>query len=223
MLRRHSALVLLAWALLAWPAAATAPAARSVSPSFSVTVDGSQRTTITAVRRSVDDLGCTVTRRDEQRQALTFFTREPGRAVVPASGTTVSRVRVAVGVSGASTRRRTISGQAPECDLAPDVVVGDCEAAAVAGTVIVRLSGAGTVAVRGSLAPSRPSARCAPSAGRARPFLVSSEGHFPAALLTDRRAARIVLRGDARFSDTLASGARRVTTVRWIVTLRRRS
>ena len=223
MLRRHTALVLFAWTVLAWPAAATAPAAGSATAAFSVTIEGTQRTTIVAVRRGVDDLGCTVTRRDDQRQLLTFSTREAGRATVSLPrGVASARVRVAVHASGASTRRRTFSGEAPECDLDPQVVVGDCEAAAVPGTAVVRLAGAGTVAVRGALA-RRGAARCSPSAAPARPFLAASQGHFPASLLRDRRTARLVLRGDARFTDTLRDGASRITVVRWTVVLRRLS
>nr|MDQ3823871.1 hypothetical protein [Actinomycetota bacterium] len=100
MLRRHLVLLFLTSTLLAWPAAATAPAARTATAVFSVTVEGSQRTTITAVRRSVDDFGCTVTRRDEQRQVLEFWTRKPGRAVVSLPrGRASARVGVAVGFS----------------------------------------------------------------------------------------------------------------------------
>ena len=223
MLRRHTALVLVAWTVLAWPAAATAPAAGSATAAFSVTVDGTQRTTVTALRRTVDDVGCTVTRRDEQRRVLTFSTRKPGRVVVSApTRASIARVRVAVFANGASTRRRTVSGPAPECDLAPVVVTGDCEAAAVPGTALVRVGGNGSVAVSGSLAQRR-DARCAPTAGRAQPFLVGSEGRFSARLLTDRSVASVVLRGNARFTDTLRAGVSRVTTVRWTVVLRRLS
>lgn len=223
MLRRHIVITLLASTALGWPAAASAPAADSATARFSVTVEGTQRTTVAAVSRGVDDLGCTVTRRDEQRRVLTFSTRKPGRVVVSApTQAGLARVRVVVFANGASTRRRTVSGPAPECDLAPIVVNGDCEAAAVPGTALVRVGGNGSVAVRGSLAQRR-DARCAPTAGRAQPFLVASEGRFPARLLTDRSAASVVLRGNARFTDTLRAGVSRVTTVRWTVVLRRLS
>jgi hypothetical protein len=114
-------------------------------------------------------------------------------------------------------------GDAPECDLAPQTSERTCAAASVPGTAVVRLPSPGAVALAGTLARPRDTSRCAPSAGRAQPFLVASQGRFPAALLTDVRAAPIVLRGEARFSDTLANGARRVTTVRWTIVLRRRS
>jgi hypothetical protein len=115
-----------------------------------------------------------------------------------------------------------VSGEAPECDLAPQTTERACGPVSLAGTAAVRLR-PGNVALGGSLARPRDAARCTPSAGRAQPFLVASQGQFPAGLLTDRSAARINLRGAARFTDTLASGGRRVTTVRWTVVLRRLS
>ena len=220
-LRRHLLFLVIAWTM-AWPAAATAPAAATETVAFAVTVEGSQRTVVTAVRRTVDDLGCAVTRRDEGRRTLTFATRSPARMLVSVPGRAVSaRVPVSVRVSGAGTRRRSVSGQVPECDLAPQTSESSCGPVSVRGSAVVRLPAPGTVGLGGSLARSRDAARCAPSAGRAQPFLVASQGQFAAALLTDRRAARINLRGEARFADTLDSGARRVTTVRWTIVLRR--
>jgi hypothetical protein len=222
-LRRRLIFLLLVWTV-AWPASATAPASGSTTVSFAVTVEGTQRTVITAVRRSVDDLGCSVTRAHDDRRTLSFATREPGRLAVSVPGGAASaRVDVTVRASGTKRQTRSIAGEAPECDLAPQTSEAACGPVSLPGVAIVRLPAPGGVALAGSLARSRDAARCAPSAGRAQPFLVGSRGQFPAGLLTDRSVARIILRGDARFTDTLASGGRRVTTVRWTVVLRRLS
>lgn len=221
-LRRHLLFLLLAWTA-AWPAAAAAPAAPAATVSFAVTVEGSQRTVIT-LRRTTVDLGCSVTRSDDERRTLTFASRSPGRLAVAVPGGPVSaRVGVDVRASGTKRSNRNVSGEAPECDLAPRTTESACEPASLGGMAIVRLPAPGAVALAGSLTRRRDVARCAPSAGRAQPFLVASQGRFPAALLTDPSAARIVLRGDARFTDTLANGARRVTTVLWTIVLRRLS
>jgi hypothetical protein len=222
-LRRRLIFLLLAWTV-ALPAAATAPASDATAVSFGVTVEGTQRTVITAVRRSVDDLGCSVTRAIDERRTLEFSTRAPGHVAVSIPGGAASaRVAVTVRASGTKRQTRSFAGEGPECDLAPRTSETACGPVSLAGIAVVRLPAPGSVALAGSLARSRDATRCAPSAGRAQPFLVSSQGQFPAELLTDRSAARIILRGDARFTDTLASGARRVTTVRWTVVLRRLS
>jgi hypothetical protein len=222
-LRRGVALSLLAWTV-AWPAAAAAPASSSVTVAFGVTVEGSQRTVVTSVRSSRDELGCSVTSSDSDRQTLTFASRREGRVVVAVPGRAASaRLEVAIRASGTKRRARTLSGTPPECNVAPLTTERECGPVAIAGHTVVRLRAPGTVGLAGSLARRRDGARCAPGVAPARAFLTASEGQFPAALLTDRKAARIVLRGDARFTDTLASGARRVTTVRWTVILRRLS
>lgn len=220
-LRPYVLVLLVVWPV-AWPAAATAPAAATERVTFSVTVEGAQRTVITAVRRTVDDLGCSVTRTDADRRTLIFASRAPGRVAVSIPGGSASaRVQVAVRTSGAKRRTLSFSGEAPGCNLAPRTTESACRTVSLAGTAVVRLRAPGTVRLTGSLARVRAAARSAPSAGGAQPFLIASQGRFPAALLTDRSAARISLRGEARFVDTLASGARRVTTVRWTVVLRR--
>jgi hypothetical protein len=222
--RRRQLLFLVIAGTVALPAAATAPAAATETVAFAVTVEGVQRTVVTAVRRTVDDLGCSIIRTDGGRRTLTFVTRRPTRVLVSVPGGSASaRVPVGVRASGIATLRRTVSGDAPECDLAPQTTEIACGPASLAGTAVVRLPAPGTVVLRGSLARPGDAARCASSAGRLQPFLISSQGRFPARLLTDRSATRINLRGQARFTDTLASGARRVTTVRWTVVLRRLS
>jgi hypothetical protein len=222
-LRRHVLLGLLAWTV-AWPAATAAPASGGATMAFGVSVEGSQRTVVTGVRSGVDDLGCSVKTAESDRQTLAFSSRGEGRIVVSVPGRPAStRVDVKIRASGTQRTARTVSGDAPECDVAPQTTERECGPVALAGHVFVRLPAPGTIGLAGSLARRSDAARCAPDVARARPFLASSEGQFPAALLTDRSAARIILRGDARFTDTLRSGATRVTTVRWTVVLRRLS
>lgn len=221
MLRPHLLLLLLAWTT-AFPAAGAAPAASRATVTFVVTAEGSQRTVVTASRSGRDEFGCTVRRSDVERQTLTFASRGGARLVtsVP-GGLATARIGVRVRASATGRSTRTFSGPGPDCDLAPETSERRCRPVTLAGHVIVRLPAPGTVGLAGSLDRRRDAARCAPAVAPARRFLTASEGHFPAAHLTDRTAGRIILRGDARFTDTLASGARRVTTVRWTVVLRR--
>jgi hypothetical protein len=191
------------------------------SVAFDVTVSGTQLTVVTGVRRSTDDLGCSVRRNDVERQTLTFASRAPGRLVAVRGRTSSTRVATAVTATGTKRRTRTVSGTAPECDLAPQTTESSCRPTAFGATTTVTLPSFGAVRLSGFPTRRRDSARCGPGVVPARRFLVTSEGHFSAALLTDRTAARILLRGDARFTDTFEAGARRVTTVRWTVVLRR--
>jgi hypothetical protein len=218
-LRQALALLALGWTLAA-PAAATVSAG-SVSTTFSVDVQGSQRTVVTSARRTIDDLGCAVRRSDVERQTLEFTTRTPGRLAAARGRPSSTAVAVVVRATGTKQRRRTVSGAAPECDVAPQTAETLCGPAAYAGRATVALPTFGSVRLSG--APVRPgdAAQCATTAIRARRFLTVSEGHFSAGLLTDPSAQRIILRGEARFTDTYQSGTRRVTTVRWTITLRR--
>jgi hypothetical protein len=221
-LRRGLALLLLV-STFAWPAAAAAPASGASTIRFEVTVKGSQQTVVTGVRRSVDDLGCSVQRRDVERQTLAFSSRGSGRLVAIRGRTTSTRVAVTVEASGTKRNTRTISGAAPECDLAPQTATSSCGPGRFGGHAVVALPSFGSVRLSGSADRRRDALRCAPSVAPARPFLPTSKGQFPAALLTDPSAGRVILRGDARFTDTLRSGATRVTTVRWTIVLRRLS
>jgi hypothetical protein len=219
-LRRGLALSLLVWTA-AWPAAAAAPASGAATVAFGVTVQGSQRTVVTGTRTTVDDLGCSVTRRDLEQQTLTFASVAPSRIVAVQGRAASTRVAVGVEARGTKRRTRTFAGTAPECDLAPLTTESSCGPARLAGRAAVALPTFGSVRLSGSLARPGDTFRCAPTVARPRRFLVASEGQFPAKLITDPSAARVVLRGDARFTDTFDSGARRVTTVRWTIVLRR--
>jgi hypothetical protein len=221
-LRRGLALLLVVWTA-GWPAAAATPASGASSVAFDVTVAGSQHTVVTGVRRHVDDLGCSVQRRDVERQTLTFASRGSARLVAIRGHAASTRIAVTVEASGTKRGTRTISGASPGCDLAPLTTESSCGPARFAGRAVVALPSFGSVRLSGSPDLRRDGFRCAPAVAPARPFLVPSEGRFPAALLTDPSAERLILRGDARFSDMLRSGARRVTTVRWTVVLRRLS
>ena len=221
MLRRTLILALVAWTV-ALPAAGATPAAGRATVRFAVSVEGVQRTEITGVRSSVNDLGCTVRRRYADQQTLSFESRSEGRvAVAVPGGPAFARTPVTVRASSTSRTTTTVTGLGPECDLEPQKIERGCGSSTLRGTAIVRLPARGVVGLGGSLDRRRDASRCRPSAAPARAFLVGSEGQFPAALLTDRSAARIMLRGNARFTDTLASGLHRVTTVRWTVVLRR--
>jgi hypothetical protein len=213
----------LAFALISgtvW-AAGSAVASDLQTVAFEVTITGSQRTVVTGTRRSVDDLGCTVRRSDLDRQTLTFATRQPGRLVAVRGRASFARVFVNVAVTGTRRRTRMLSGPLPECEAPPDTTESSCRRSTFAGRVVVALPSFGAVRVSGVPARRSDTFRCSPRPARPRPFLVPAQGRFPAALVTDRTATRITLRGDARFTDTFESGARRVTTVSWTVTLRR--
>jgi hypothetical protein len=105
--------------------------------------------------------------------------------------------------------------------VAPQTTESSCGPSRFAARTTVTLPSFGSVRLSGAPVRARDTSRCRPALVPPRSFLVVSEGHFSATLLTDRTAARIILRGDARFTDTYESGARRVTTVQWTVTLRR--
>ena len=218
-LRPGLAVVFVAWSV-AWAATAT-PAATTLA--FDVTVAGSQSTVVTGVRRTVDDLGCTLRRADAERQTLTFTTRRPGRLTALRGRAASTRVALAVRATGERRRTTTISGTASDCDVAPQTSETTCGPSSFAANATVALPSFGSVRLSGAPLRSRDGSRCTTAAARPRAFLVASAGRFSSRLLTDPTATRIVLRGDARFVDTLASDARRVTTVRWTVTLRRLS
>ena len=220
-LRPALAFVVLVW--IAWAAAAAAPASSLETVAFDVMVTGAQRTVVTGARRSLDELGCSVRLTDVDRQTLTFTTRERGRLLAVRGRASSTRVDVSVAATGTRRRTRTVSGAAPECDVEPQTTESSCGPSRFVARAAVTLPAFGSVRLAGVPARRRDTARCTPRLVAARSFLVESEGHFPAALLTDRTAARIILRGDARFTDTFESGARRVTTVQWTVTLHRRS
>jgi hypothetical protein len=188
---------------------------------FEVTVEGSQRTVVTGVRRSVDDLGCSVRRNDVERQTFAFASRGPARLVAVRGRASSARLALRVEATGTKQHTRTVSGTVPECDVAPQTSESSCGPVTFAAGATVALPSFGSVRLSGSAARRRDGSRCRPALVPARPFLVPSEGQFPAALLTDPSAARIALRGNARFTDTFESGARRVTTVQWTVVLRR--
>ena len=217
-LRRGIAVLITAAA--AWAAVGT-DAAASPATRFAVTAEGTQTTVVTRVRRSTDDFGCTTTRRDADRQTLAFASR--GTSVIAAGAPATARVAVTVRASGTRRATRTFTGATPDCEAEPETSDSRCGPVRLAAHVVVRLPRRGTVAVAGSVDRLRDAARCAPGAAPARRFLTASEGQFPAALLRDPSASRVILRGNARFTDTLATGARRVTIVRWTVTLRRLS
>jgi hypothetical protein len=219
-LRPALLLVVLVWTA-AWPAAAAAPASSLETVAFAATVTGTQRTVVTGTRRSVDELGCTVRQSDVQRQTLAFASRVPGRLVAVRGRVSSARIDVTVAATGTKRRTLTTSGAAPECDVAPETTGSSCGAARFSGRTTVTMRSFGSVRLSGAPVRRRDTFRCRPALVPPRVFLVASEGHFPAALLTDRTAARVILRGDARFTDTYESGARRVTTVQWTVTLRR--
>jgi hypothetical protein len=221
-LRRHLLFWLLAWTVAAWPAAGAGPASTGATIVFGVSVTGSQRTLVTRVRSSVDELGCSVTTTESDRQTLTFASRREGRVAVSVPGRpAAARLDVAIRASGTQRTTRRLADDGPECDVAPQTSERACGPVTLQGHALVRLPAPGTIGLSGGLTRRRDAARCAPAPARARPFLAASEGQFPAGLLTDRSAARILLRGEARFTDTLRSGATRVTTVRWTVVLRR--
>ena len=219
-LRRQFLFGILVWTV-ALPAAGAAPAASNARVAFAVSVTGTQRTVVTAARSAFDDLGCAVRTTRYDTQTLTFGSAAPSRIVFATDRPSSARVDVAIRASGTRRTTRTFSGEAPQCDLAPQTSERECGPARITGNALVRLPAPGTIGLGGSLTRSRAAAPCAPSAGPARRFLAASDGRFSAGLLTDPTAARIVLRGDVRFTDTLATGARRVTIVRWKVVLRR--
>jgi hypothetical protein len=219
-LRPALPLVLLVWTA-AWLAAGAAPASTLETVVFEATVTGTQRTVVTGTRRSLDELGCTVRRSDVERQTLAFASRVPGRLVAVRGRASSARIDVTVAATGTKRRTRTTSGAAPECDVAPETTESSCGPSRFAARTTVTLPSFGSVRLSGSAVRRRDGSRCRPALAPPRAFLVVSEGHFPATLLTDRSAARVILRGDARFTDTYESGARRVTTVQWTVTLRR--
>ena len=219
MLRQALVLLVLVWTLAA-PAAATVSAG-GVSTTFAVDVHGSQETVVTRTRRTVDELGCAVRRSDVERQTLEFTTRTPGRIAAVRGRPASTAVAVAVRATGKKQRRRTVSGTAPECDVAPQTTATSCGPAAYSGRSRVTLPAFGSVRLSGAPVSPRDAGRCATTAIRARRFLTVSEGRFSPGLLTDPTAGRIILRGHARFTDTYQSGGRRVTIVRWTITLRR--
>jgi hypothetical protein len=219
MLRLAPLLLGLAWTL-ATPAAASISRG-SVSTTFAVSVEGIQRSVVTSGRRSVDALGCSVRIRDLERQTLAFTTRTPGRLAAVRGRASSARVTVAVVALGTRLRTRTVSGTAPECAVAPQTSERPCGPTTYAGRATVALPRFGSVRLSGAPTRRGDAARCAPAAVHGRSFLAVSEGHFSGGLLTDPRAASVVLRGNARFTDTFRSGARRVTTVRWTITFRR--
>jgi hypothetical protein len=205
-------------------AAAGVQPARAAESSFAVTLEGTQTTVITRVRRSTDDLGCAVRRTDADTQTLSFTTRRAGRLVVRADGRAApTRVEVGVEVRGTRARERRISGASPDCDAAPQSSRRACGPAVLDGHAAVRLPSPSVVALKGSLAHGRDAARCAPALARGRPFLVASEGRFDGERLHDPRAARITLSGSMRFVDHVRGDARRVTTIRWTIVLTRTS
>jgi hypothetical protein len=218
LLRAAPALAVIWWTVCA---VAAAPASELETVGFDVTVSGSQRTVVTGTRRSVDDLGCTVRLRDLDRQTLAFTTREPGRLVAVRGRSSTTRVAITVAASGTRRSTRTVFGPTPECELRRDTTETACRRSTFGAGVTVTLPSFGAVRVSGAPFRRRDSLRCGPRFVRPRPFLALAQGRFSPALLTNRNAVRIVLRGNARFTDTFESGARRVTTVQWTVTLRR--
>jgi hypothetical protein len=204
-------------------AAATQPA-HAASSAWTVTVEGTQTTVVTRVARGIDDLGCTVRRNNSDTQTLRFATSRAARLLVRADGRAApARIPVAVVARGTQARERRVTGGAPDCDSAPRTSARSCGPAAVAGHVSVRLPVRSVVALGGSLDRRRDRGRCAPALAPARPFLPASEGRFEGRRLDDPRAARITLSGSMRFVDHVRGGARRVTTIRWTILLRRTS
>ena len=204
----------------AWLASGTAPASSLETVVFDASVAGTQRTVVTGTRRSLDELGCTVRRSDVERQTLAFASRVPARLVAVRGRAASARIPVTGTATGTKRRTRTTSGAGPECDGAPETTASACGPSRFAARATVTLPSFGSVRLSGAPLRRRDASRCGPALVPPRRFLVVSEGHFPATLLTDRTAARVILRGDARFTDTYES-ARRVTTVQWTVTLRR--
>jgi hypothetical protein len=219
-LRRGIAFLLIS---VAASAAAGAQRAEAAPSTWTVTVAGTQTTAVTRVRRSTNDLGCTVRRDDVDTQTLRFTTRAAGRLNVRADGrAAATRVLVAVEARGLRTRERRIGG-APGCEAAPQTTERACGPAVLAGRTAVRLPVRSVVALTGALERPRDRARCAPALAPARAFLPASEGRFEGRRLDDPRAARITLRGSMRFVDHLGEGVRRLTTIRWTIALARTS
>lgn len=219
MLRPALFLVALVWTT-AWLAAGAAPASSLETFAFDASVTGSQQTVVTGTRRSLDELGCTVRRSDVERQTLAFASRAPRRLVAVRGRVSSARLDLTVTASGTKRQTRTTSGAAPECDVAPDTTASSCGPSRFAARASVTLPSFGSVRLSGAPVRRRDTSRCGPAVVPPRVFLVVSAGQFPAKLLADRTAGKIILSGNARFTDTYES-ARRVTTVRWTVTLRR--
>jgi hypothetical protein len=157
-LRRRFVLVFLVWTA-AWAAAAAAHASGVETVAFEVTVEGSQRTVVTGVQRSVDDLGCSVRRNDVERQTFAFASREPGRIVAVRGRASSARLALRVEATGAQQRTRTVSGTAPECDVAPHTTESSCGPATFAAGATVALPSFGSVRLSGSAARRREAAR----------------------------------------------------------------
>lgn len=204
-----------------WLAAGASPARRA-HLTFALTLTGYQQTVVTRASQEVDELGCTVTRDDADRQRLSFATTQPASLAVSPSGRFgPTRFDVVVTASGSKHREREIAGPTPECDLEPQLTDSKCGPAALPGRAVVRSLGHGELSVTGSLERARDRSRCAPTVAKAYRFLVATEGRFQVRHLTDERIERIVLRGNTRLTDTLVTGARRATTVRWTMVLTR--